>query len=85
MAKKQEWVVHPRTGLAHYTCLSLGPAVSRMTICGLEVDDSWGPLKGPERKCRKCKLSITIDNAITLQEKTDVLEDYYRNGAKDRD
>lgn len=82
MTEKQRWMVHPRSGLAHYTRLSLDPAFSQMTICKLEVDGSWSPMKGPERKCRKCKLSIKMDNAITLEEKTNLLKDYYMNGAK---
>lgn len=87
MTEKQQWMVHPRSGLAHYTRLSLDPAFSQMTICRLEVDGSWSAMKGPERKCRNCAFHVWMKDAacITLEEKIEAMKDFRVNWAKNRE
>lgn len=86
MTEKQQWMVHPRTGLAHYTLLRLDPALSRMTICRLVVDDSWTPIEEPKRKCKNCALSVWMENAdyTTLEGKLKALRDFRMKGTKNR-
>ncbi len=85
MAEEGKWMVHPRSGLAHYVLWLDSQIFNIRTRCNCcEVDNSWTPIEEPKRKCKNCEESREMDNAhyITLEEKLKALKDLHMKGAK---
>jgi hypothetical protein len=82
MTEKQDgkWLVQPKTGIAHYVLWwPSHPLFSIRLRCNKnrKADNSWSPMEGHERKCRKCEHYIKMDNAppVTLDERIKTQED----------
>jgi len=85
MTEKQQWMVHPRSGLAHYTRLSLDPAFSQTTICRLEVDGSWVLVEEPKRKCGNCEMSVELGKLGTTREKQEKQIEIWKKWDKEKE